>query len=56
MTLWRDSSKKNKIRKYPKNKDSNIYYEIKNSSVEGRFKTRKVIDTQKSNEIITRGF
>ena len=47
--------KKIRIRKYPKNKDSNIYYEIKNSSVEGRFKTRKVIDSQKSNEIITRG-
>ncbi len=47
--------KKIRIRKYPKNKDKNIYYEIKNSSVEGRFKTREIINSQKSNEVIAKG-
>ena len=35
--------------------DINIYYEIKNSSVEGRFKTRKIINSQTLNETIERG-
>ena len=47
--------KKIRIRKYQKNQDSNIYYEIKNSSVEGRFKTRKIINSQKANELISKG-
>ena len=36
--------KKIRIRNYPQDKDKKIYLEIKNSSVEGRFKTRKIID------------
>tara|TARA_B100001564_G_scaffold302818_1_gene270706 strand:+ start:49 stop:642 length:594 start_codon:yes stop_codon:yes gene_type:complete len=36
--------KKIRIRNYPLSNDQNFYYEIKNSSVEGRFKTRKIID------------
>ena len=35
--------KKIRIRNYPNDKDSKIYLEVKNSSVEGRFKTRKII-------------
>ena len=34
--------KKFRIRYYPNNQDKKIYLEIKNSSVEGRFKTRKI--------------
>ena len=36
--------KKIRIRNYPNNADSKLYLEVKNSSVEGRFKTRKIID------------
>tara|TARA_Y100000768_G_C23837297_1_gene614407 strand:+ start:157 stop:756 length:600 start_codon:yes stop_codon:yes gene_type:complete len=36
--------KKIRIRNYPNHKDNKYYYEIKNSSIEGRFKTRKMID------------
>lgn len=36
--------KKIRVRNYPNNSDNNFYLEIKNSSVEGRFKTRKIID------------
>ena len=36
--------KKIRIRKYPKTKDTKKYFEIKTSSVEGRFKTRKIIN------------
>jgi|TARA_B110000211_G_scaffold159636_1_gene180728 SPX domain protein involved in polyphosphate accumulation len=36
--------KKIRIRNYPQDNDKKIYLEIKNSSVEGRFKTRKIID------------
>jgi len=42
--------KKIRIRKYPNTKDQKTYFEIKNSSVEGRFKTRKVIDENESKE------
>ena len=35
--------KKIRIRHYPQSDDKNYYLEIKNSSVEGRFKTRKII-------------
>ena len=38
--------KKIRIRTYPNDNDSKIYLEIKNSSVEGRFKTRKIINNQ----------
>ena len=47
--------KKIRVRKYPKNKDGSIYYEIKNSSVEGRFKTRRIIDSQELKELISKG-
>jgi len=40
--------KKIRIRKYPNGNDKNIYLEIKNSSVEGRFKTRKIINKKKA--------
>tara|TARA_Y100000591_G_C21712082_1_gene634067 strand:- start:98 stop:550 length:453 start_codon:yes stop_codon:yes gene_type:complete len=36
--------KKIRIRNYPEDNDKKIYFEVKNSSVEGRFKTRKIID------------
>ena len=39
--------KKIRIREYPNTKDKNFYLEIKNSSVEGRFKTRKILDDKK---------
>lgn len=41
--------KKIRIRQYLTGEDKNLYLEIKNSSVEGRFKTRKVISANKFN-------
>tara|TARA_B100001123_G_C15310170_1_gene1024061 strand:- start:235 stop:819 length:585 start_codon:yes stop_codon:yes gene_type:complete len=41
--------KKIRIRQYPNEDDTNIYLEIKNSSVEGRFKTRKIINKEEFN-------
>ena len=41
--------KKIRIRQYLTGDDKNLYLEIKNSSVEGRFKTRKVISANKFN-------
>ena len=38
---------KNRIREYPNSRDDKYYFEIKTSSVEGRFKTREVIDQKK---------
>lgn len=38
--------KKIRVRTYPNHSDERIYFEIKNSSVEGRFKKREVIDNQ----------
>ena len=38
--------KKIRIRNYPGSDDNSLYLEIKISSVEGRFKTRKIIWTQ----------
>ena len=35
--------KKMRIRNYPKDEDGKTYLEVKNSSIEGRFKTRKII-------------
>ncbi len=35
--------KKIRVRKYPETEDNDLYLEIKNSSIEGRFKTRKKI-------------
>lgn len=43
--------KKIRIRNYPLSDDKKFYFEIKNSSVEGRFKTRKIIDNNKFEEI-----
>jgi len=39
--------KKIRIRKYPDEKDKNFYLEIKNSSVEGRYKTRSIVNKEK---------
>ena len=40
--------KKIRIRQYPNDDDKKFYLEIKNSSVEGRFKTRKIINKEKA--------
>ena len=47
--------KKIRIRNYPGSDDNSLYLEIKISSVEGRFKTRKIIDSNKFNYIKTNG-
>ena len=47
--------KKIRIRNYPGSVDKSLYLEIKISSVEGRFKTRKIIDSNKFNYIKTNG-
>ena len=47
--------KKIRVRNYPDAKDGNLYFEIKISSVEGRFKTRKIIDNNKFNYLKTKG-
>ena len=39
--------KKIRVREYPNSTDKKFYLEIKNSSVEGRFKTREIIDKKK---------
>jgi SPX domain protein involved in polyphosphate accumulation len=39
--------KKIRIREYPNSNDKKYYFEIKTSAVEGRFKTREVIDHKK---------
>ena len=47
--------KKIRIRNYPNDEDHNFYLEVKNSSVEGRFKTRKIINNNKSLELEKNG-
>ena len=47
--------KKIRVRNYPNTKDENFYLEIKISSVEGRFKTRKIVDKNKFNYVKTKG-
>ena len=47
--------KKIRVRNYPDTKDQNLYLEIKISSVEGRFKTRKIINKNKFDYIKTKG-
>ena len=47
--------KKIRVRNYPGTAETNLYLEIKISSVEGRFKTRKIIDNNKFNYIKTKG-
>ncbi len=49
LEMYRDSvegsvpRKKIRIRNYPNSDDKNFYLEVKTSSIEGRFKTRKII-------------
>ena len=47
--------KKIRIRNYPDSQDANLYLEVKISSVEGRFKTRKIIDKNKLDYLKTKG-
>ena len=47
--------KKIRVRNYPNHEDSKFYLEIKNSSVEGRYKTRKIIDKSELNQKTTTG-
>ena len=47
--------KKFRVRYYPKNEDNKIYLEIKNSSVEGRFKKRKILNDNEFEEKIKFG-
>ena len=42
--------KKIRYRNYPEDNDNKIYLEVKNSSVEGRFKTRTIIDKKELNQ------
>ena len=48
--------KKIRIREYPKKNDTNIYFEIKSSSVEGRFKTRSIINHNRVLDLQTNGY
>ena len=43
--------KKIRVRNYPDTKDKNLYLEIKISSVEGRFKTREILDKNKFDDL-----
>lgn len=43
--------KKIRVRNYPEDKNSNLYLEFKISSVEGRFKTRKIINNENFSQI-----
>ena len=43
--------KKIRVRNYPEDKNSTLYLEFKISSVEGRFKTRKIIDKENFSQI-----
>ena len=47
--------KKIRCRVYPDDKDKKIYLEVKNSSVEGRFKTRKILDVTEYKKKVTSG-
>ena len=47
--------KKIRVRNYPGTQDTNRYLEVKISSVEGRFKTRKIIDKYKFNYLKLNG-
>ena len=48
--------KKIRIREYPNTDNKNFYLEIKHSSVEGRFKTRQIINNKKVNYFKKAGF
>ena len=47
--------KKIRVRCYPNTDDNNLYFEIKISSVEGRFKTRSIIDKNKFDNLKLKG-
>ena len=47
--------KKIRCRVYPDDKDKKIYLEVKNSSVEGRFKTRNILDVTEYKKKVTSG-
>ena len=47
--------KKIRIRNYPDNNDEKYYLEIKNSSVEGRYKTRKIINKKEVSNLKKNG-
>ena len=47
--------KKIRVRNYPNTQDAKMYLEVKISSVEGRFKTRKVINKNKFDYLKTKG-
>ena len=46
--------KKIRVRNYPETRDTKLYFEVKISSVEGRFKTRKIIDKNKFDYLKTK--
>ena len=48
--------KKIRIREYPNTNDKNFYLEIKHSSVEGRFKTRKILNNKQVDYFKNSGF
>lgn len=47
--------KKIRVRNYPETEDKKFYLEIKNSSLEGRFKTREIIEEKKFKKFIYNG-
>ena len=47
--------KKIRVRNYPGSKDNNLYLEVKISSVEGRFKTREIVNKNKFNYLKSNG-
>ncbi len=47
--------KKIRVRHYPEDTDIKLYYEIKNSSVEGRYKKRKIISDQEYKNLKDKG-
>ena len=55
--MYRDSlegtvpRKKIRVRKYPDDKKSSLYLEVKISSADGRYKTRKIIDENKFDDL-----
>ena len=48
--------KKIRVRNYPNEKDNEFYFEIKNSSVEGRFKKRNIIKKSEFENLKTQGY
>ncbi len=62
LDMYRDSiegsvpRKKIRIREYPNSDDKKYYFEIKTSSIEGRYKTRKIINDNKLSEFKNFGY